>query len=292
MTVAARPANDLPGAATDVGLVDMRGGTPVRAGSFPYEGEDFVTGWHTHDLHQVEYAFRGVVEVETAAGRYLLPPQQAVWIPAGLTHCTTFRRVRTVSVFFDPAMLPAVDDRARILAAAPVIREMIVYAARWPITRPASDPLADAFFEALARLVLEWLDEELPLRLPTSDDPVVGAVMACTQANLDTVTAGSVAGAVGISERTLRRRFAALTGRSWREYVLESRLLRAMALLAEPGPTVLDVATRVGFDSVSAFARAFRRATGETPRGYRRRVVEPPDGATSRAQGRGSSPAA
>jgi AraC-like DNA-binding protein len=48
--------------------------------------------------------------------------------------------------------------------------------------------------------------------------------------------------------------------------------LRAMTLLAEPGPTVLDVATRVGFDSVSAFTRAFRRYAGETPTAYRRRV--------------------
>jgi AraC-like DNA-binding protein len=101
--------------------------------------------------------------------------------------------------------------------------------------------------------------------------------MAYTQAHLDTVTAPGVSRAVGVSERTLRRRFAAVTGRSWRTYLLESRLLRGMARLAEPGPTVLDVATGVGFDSVSAFARAFRRATGETPRDYRRRVVAPPD---------------
>jgi AraC-like DNA-binding protein len=60
---------------------------------------------------------------------------------------------------------------------------------------------------------------------------------------------------------------------TWREYVLESRLLRGMALLAEPGPTVLEVATCAGFDSLSAFTRAFRRSTGETPTAYRRRVT-------------------
>jgi len=54
---------------------------------------------------------------------------------------------------------------------------------------------------------------------------------------------------------------------------IESRLLRSMALLAEPGPSVLDVATSVGFDSVSGFTRAFRRHTGETPSAYRRRMT-------------------
>jgi AraC-like DNA-binding protein len=46
-----------------------------------------------------------------------------------------------------------------------------------------------------------------------------------------------------------------------------------MALLSEPGPTVLAIAMDVGFESVSGFSRAFRRLTGETPMGYRQRVM-------------------
>ena len=89
-----------------------------------------------HDLHQIEYAFEGIAEVETEGAHYLLPPQQAVWIPAGLTHRTTLKRVRSVAVFFDPTMVQGANDRVRILAATPLIREMIVYGARWPIARP------------------------------------------------------------------------------------------------------------------------------------------------------------
>ena len=59
---------------------------------------------------------------------------------------------------------------------------------------------------------------------------------------------------------------------SWRRYLLESRLLRAMALLAQPGGTVLSISLEVGFESTSGFTRAFRRHTGETPHAYRRRV--------------------
>ena len=74
-----------------------------------------------------------------------------------------------------------------------------------------------------------------------------------------------------MSERTLRRQFGAATGMTWRQYLLQSRLLRAMALLTEPGRSVIDVATEVGFDSVSVFTRAFVRLAGETPTAYRRR---------------------
>ena len=71
--------SNVPGAAR-AGRRDVRGVSDVLAGTFPLEvGDETVTGWHSHDLHQLEYAFQGVAQVETDAARYLLPPQQAVW---------------------------------------------------------------------------------------------------------------------------------------------------------------------------------------------------------------------
>jgi AraC-like DNA-binding protein len=255
-------------------MVDMRGVSPVRVGTFAYEGHGLVTDWHSHDLHQLEYACQGTVEVETSAGHYLLPPQQAAWIPARLTHQTTINdKVKTVSVFFDPELLPDPGDRVRILAATPVIREMILYGIRWPVDRPRSDDMADDFFTALAHLVTDALDHETPLHLPTSADPVIAAAMAYTNEHLGSATIARTAREVGVSERTLRRRFRAAVGTPWRSYLLQARLMRAMVLLAEPGLTVLDVATRVGFDSVSAFTRTFVQHVGQTPTAYRRRIA-------------------
>ena len=282
MAVSAQPASNVPGAARS-GLRDVRGMSGALAGTFPFDiGDETVTGWHFHDLHQLEYAFEGVAQVETDTARYLLPPQQAVWIPAGVAHCTTLTRVKTMSVFFDPALGLAAGNRVRVLAVPPVVREMILYASRWPIRRTATDPAADAFFAVLASLVVAQLDHEMPLRLPTTRDPLVAAAMDFTAANLQDVSLSRVCGAVGASERTLRRAFAAETGMSWRRYLLESRLLAAMTLLSEPGPTVLAISGAVGFQSVSAFTRAFRRYTGEAPAAYRRRVTRAVAGVEAR----------
>ncbi|MEX5632381.1 AraC family transcriptional regulator [Parafrankia sp. FMc2] len=254
-------------------LVDLRRGGGAIGGSHPYEGERLVTGWHAHDLHQIEYAIAGVVEVETSVAHYLLPPQQAAWIPAGLAHQATMNAVtRTVAVMFDPAVVPSPGDRARILAVSPLIREMIIYSLRWPITRTAADSVADEFFRALGHLVAEALDHEAPLCLPTSTDPVLSRAMAYTRAHLGAVTVGEVSGAVGVSERSLRRQFRATLGLSWRSYLLQARILRAMELFSVPGRSVLEVATAVGFDNGSAFARAFTQYCGETPSAYQRRV--------------------
>jgi transcriptional regulator GlxA family with amidase domain len=59
--------------------------------------------------------------------------------------------------------------------------------------------------------------------------------MRYTRGHLAAVTPAEVGRAVGWSERTLRRRFVEATGLTWRRYLLHARLLRAMALLAEPG---------------------------------------------------------
>ena len=89
---------------------------------------------------------------------------------------------------FDPAVIPDAGDRARILAVSPLIREMMLYALRWPIDRGAraaeEDRVSDAFFLTLADLVSEALDHEAPLSLPTSEDPVVAAAMTYTKDHL------------------------------------------------------------------------------------------------------------
>jgi AraC-like DNA-binding protein len=255
------------------GLVDLRGPGRTLAGSYVYEGERVATGWHHHDMHQLEYALLGVVEVETAQARYLLPPQQAAWIPAGLEHETTIdTAVRTISVFFDPGMIGDGGERARILAIDPLLRAMMVRSVRWPIDRPDADAVADRYFCTLADLVVEALDDEAPLSLPTSRHPVVAAAMAYTQAHLATATVGRVSAAVNVSERTLRRLFDGEVQLSWRSYLQHARVLRAMALLAGGDATVLEIATTVGFDSVTAFSRAFLQRCGETPSEYRQRV--------------------
>jgi AraC-like DNA-binding protein/quercetin dioxygenase-like cupin family protein len=255
-------------------VIELRRGGGAVAGSYLYEGDGLITGWHSHEVHQIEYALHGVVEVETDSAHYLLPPQQAAWIPAGLEHQAVMNPdVKTVAVMFDPALIPDVGGRARIIAVSPLIREMMIYALRWPIHRAHGDDESDSFFRTLANLVAEALDHEAPLSLPTSDDPVVAAAMAYTKAHLDTVTSEEVSRAVAVSERTLRRLFQLKLGLSWRSYLLHARMLRAMALLASPAQSVQDTSTAVGFDSLSSFSRAFTQFCGETPSTYRRRVA-------------------
>lgn len=271
----AESANIHPAESSVPPRIELRRGGRAPAGSYLYEGDGLITGWHCHDVHQIEYAIGGVVEVETAAGHYLLPPQQAAWLPVGLEHQATMSPgVKTVAVMFDPTLIENGGDRARILAVSPLIREMMIYALRWPIDRPDGDPVSDGYFRTLGNLVSEALDHEAPLNLPTAEDPIVAGAMAYTKEHLDSVTVEEVSRAVAVSERTLRRQFQTSIGLSWRTYLLHARMLRAMALLATPGQSVADTAAAVGFETISSFTRAFTQFCGEAPSAYRRRVGE------------------
>src|SRR5689334_10630009 len=42
--------------------------------------------WHHHDVPQLLYLSGGVLSISAAGGTWVVPPQRAVWIPAGVPH--------------------------------------------------------------------------------------------------------------------------------------------------------------------------------------------------------------
>lgn len=79
-----------------------------------------------------------------------------------------------------------------------------------------------------------------------------------------------VAGALGLAERSLRRRLAA-EGTSFGA-VRAAVLAGSAQALLEGGATVEDAARRLGFAEAASFTRAFRRWTGATPGAVRARA--------------------
>lgn len=226
--------------------------------------------WHAHSRAQMIYSLSGRVVLESQGARWFLPPQRAAWIPAGLRHRTTLDRADVVSVYFKdiPPKLRVRD--IRILRANPLLREMLLYAAReWPVRSHVSSPSRRAFFNALALLCLDWIEHELPFRLPASSDPRMEKAIAHLLNHLDSAGIDEAARASGQSARTLRRRFEPATGMTWRQYRLHAAMLRAMELLLNTHDSVLEIALAVGYDSPSAFSKAFAGFAGTNPLGFR-----------------------
>lgn len=89
------------------------------------------------------------------------------------------------------------------------------------------------------------------------------------------VTRADVARRLGMSERTLHRRLAD-EGVSFREINQRARRDVAESLLSDGRNSLVEVAFLTGFSDQSAFQRAFKTWTGETPLSYRRAVQAQP----------------
>jgi AraC-like DNA-binding protein len=230
--------------------------------------------WHAHPFHQLLYAVEGTACVEVGKARYFLPPQRAAWISAGTQHRTTISNVVSASVFLHPRLMAKQVESIRIFAAPPLLQEMVKYAARWHPQEEKKDLRRDLYFHTFAMLCEEWLQEEMPYWLPSCDHPQIVQALEYTQQHLQEVTVVEASAAAAMSIRTFRRYFTEEMGMPWREYVTKLRLLQAMELLAQPGARVIEVAGAIGFDSPSAFSKAFLEFTAETPSQYYRRVHE------------------
>ncbi len=72
-----------------------------------------------------------------------------------------------------------------------------------------------------------------------------------------------------VSEAHFSRQFKATFGETPHRYLQRRRIERAAALLRDTDQAVVDVATAVGFTSLSTFTRTFGQVMGETPAAHR-----------------------
>jgi AraC-like DNA-binding protein len=80
---------------------------------------------------------------------------------------------------------------------------------------------------------------------------------------------GELSGLLGMKPLTLSRSFLQATGRKLGPFLRMQQIVRARRLLRWPGLSLSDVARGAGFERERTFFRAFRRATGTTPLGFR-----------------------
>lgn len=122
--------------------------------------------------------------------------------------------------------------------------------------------------EGVARYLVSQLDAEMAaLAAPeTLDEAVRRAVQDALSDGVP--KAATVARRLGLSERTLQRRLGA-EGLSFRDLVDAARRDLACGLLEHSDYALADVAFLTGFSEQSAFSRAFKRWSAETPTAFR-----------------------
>src|SRR4051794_29306310 len=96
-----------------------------------------------------------------------------------------------------------------------------------------------------------------------------------------------VARRLATSRRQLQRAFAEAGKTSFRTYLAQVRMRRALEMLREGSLPVREVAGRVGYRQAAQFAKTFRRHHGRAPSSFRREGRDAQAAADASASGDG-----
>jgi len=224
-------------------------------------------GLHTHREAQLLFASEGVMQVTTPRGRWLVPPDRAVWLPPRVEHAVdVLIDIEMRALLVDAQWLAVHPEAARltdvfVVNVSPLLRQVILacFGPAGPHPRRAGLLLELALFELPAA---EDATTFMPLPADARALRVAQRVLAdpATALELDQLAAEA-----GASARTISRLFSAQTKLNFKEWRQRARIMAAAQALAGGRVPVKQVAAQLGFSSTAAFAHAFRQVMGTTP---------------------------
>lgn len=226
-------------------------------------------GLHAHKEAQLVYAPRGILQVTTPKGRWLVPPERAVWVPPRLEHAIdVLADIDMRTLYVEPARLDQHPEASRlsdefVVRVSTLLREIM--AALF------EDGIARERIELLAGLALFELRpaKNAATFIPMPTDP--RARRAAEILLTDPVRApdlAGLAGAAGTSRRTLTRLFVAETNLTFKQWRQRARIMAAVEALGRGDRSIKDVALGLGFSSTAAFGYAFRQVMDLTPSAF------------------------
>lgn len=255
---------------------------------------DFADGHrvvpHSHGRSQLLHALSGVVMVSAQGGRWMVPPDHAMWIPAGIVHSVEMLgAVRMRSAYVLPGAAEDLPDSLRVLAMSALMRDLIIEAVA--IGTPEE---GDRRAAAIMQLILHEIPhlDERPFALPFPvDQRLARLCRRFVEQPSPHSTIDDWARDALMSRRSFTRMFLRETGLSLSVWRRQATLFAALPKMAE-GASVTDIALDLGYDSAPAFTTMFRRMLGVSPRSYmrqsgRKTPLEEPQAAVSPSMRRG-----
>ncbi len=116
--------------------------------------KDFADGFwiepHCHPRAQLSWALSGVMTVTAACGTWVVPPNRALWIPAGTEHEIRMSgAVAMRAIYVDPAVAATVAAECKVILVSPLLRALMLELVAAPLDydesgtgRPRRGPLS------------------------------------------------------------------------------------------------------------------------------------------------------
>ncbi|HVK79039.1 MAG TPA: helix-turn-helix transcriptional regulator [Verrucomicrobiae bacterium] len=225
----------------------------------------YVDAMHTHDRGQLSFALSGVMKIATDEGSYFLPPNRAIWIPAGVRHQVYCRGEVRFLVLYVDAQFGRQSRTTRVFEVSPLVRALMGEVATFTdrhVFNERENKLVDLLFEEMERMPLVLARAALP-----TDRQLRRVCEAIIAEPSDTRSIDAWAKVAGMGRRTFTRAFRNETGMSLAVWRSQVRVMEAAERIAS-GESINTVAYEMGYESASAFIAMFHRVLGAPPRAY------------------------
>lgn len=221
---------------------------------------------HHHPVGQLLAIEKGSIVVTADSGTFVIPKERAAWIPPAMVHSVRhLASTRMHALLIEPEYATNLPACALAIPVTPLLDALLKAFSTAP-----DDYELDTPYGRLASVLMDQIKgpslAQLSVRLPTALDlrTIAEEVLAYPDREVDVERWAS---RIGVSVRTLERRFAAATGNPLRNFRQQARLMKALELLSG-GLPVAEVSDALGFQGPSAFIAMFKNAFGVSPGKY------------------------
>jgi AraC-like DNA-binding protein len=226
---------------------------------------------HAHPWNQLVYAIAGVLTVIIERSCFVIPSEQAAWVPIGTRHRVgSLLGAEFRSLWLDDKICSGIPKNCVVFSVSLLLRALIIEAATLQDERDDS-----GYASRIVHLIIDQLRraQPLPAALPW---PRQGQVLMLCEAlyaePADRRGPEEWGATLGLSARTLTRRFNDEVGMPLSQWRRRLRLIKAVEMLGS-GCSVTQAALDLGYGSSSAFIYAFRQEMGMSPQAYCRRQL-------------------
>ena len=221
---------------------------------------------HLHPWSQLTYSCKGVMNIETKEGIFVIPPEQALWIPPKTVHMHfCMQQVSNRSIYIDPNWSEELGDSVRMLTVDPLLKALILEVANWSENYQETEQTNRLTQVLIDRLVVA---ESNPLFMPTINDKRLLPIIDTLNNNpANKLTIEQWAMKVGASSRTLNRLFNKNYGMGFSRWKQKLKILKSFEML-ESDVALTDIAFELGYESTSSFITSFKKQMGCSPKKY------------------------
>ncbi len=244
---------------------------------------------HVHDFFEIYYLISGTRRIFIDDSIYTVNKGDIVLIPEGIIHRTSYNNEKAherIDCTFDRRYIDDIPEvkaeflrlfgEYPVLALHSVHREYVERILN-NIRSEYEDP--DEFSDDSVRSLLHQLViclvrlKALQTSCIQNDmgDSLIQEAARYIRANFSNpLTLESVSAHINISPTYFSKKFKAVTGFGYREYLVNVRLQEASRLLLETKLSITEIALKCGFNDSNYFGDVFRHAKGVSPVNYRK----------------------